>query len=67
MQTKLPCSVLRIHVKEGDSVEEGEVLFVLEAMKMEIQVQSPRAGTVVSITAAAGDEVPAGHELARIR
>jgi len=67
VQTRLPCSVLRIHVKEGDSVEEKEVLFVLEAMKMEIEVQSPKAGTVASISVAAGEEVPAGHELARIR
>ncbi len=63
---KLPGSVLRAHVKEGDQVAEGDVLFVMEAMKMEIEIQAPRAGKVLSLGAAAGDEVPSGHELARI-
>ncbi len=66
VHAKLPGSVLRANVAAGDRVDEGAVLFVMEAMKMEIEVQAPRAGRVLAVGAAAGDEVAAGHELARI-
>jgi len=64
--SKLPCSVLRIHVKDGDSVQEGDVLMVLEAMKMEIEVKAPRSGRITSLAVAPGQEVASGHELLQI-
>ena len=48
---------------EGDTVAEGDVLLVLEAMKMEIEVKAPKAGTVQSILVAAGDKVVNGTPL----
>jgi pyruvate carboxylase subunit B len=66
VQSKLPGSVIRIGVKAGDTVEEGDVIMVLEAMKMEIEVRAPRSGRVQSLGVIPGEEVPAGHELARI-
>ncbi len=57
----LPGVVLRINAKEGDSVSEDTVLFVIEAMKMETEVKSPVAGTVNKINISQGDQVTAGQ------
>ena len=58
--------VLRVESKAGDRVQEDDVLFVLEAMKMEIPVVSPRAGVIKEIKVAAGDSVEADALLAII-
>ena len=60
----VPGNVLRIEASEGTSVEEGDVIMVLEAMKMEIEVKSTVAGTVQSIVVAQGDKVVTGQTLA---
>ena len=59
----LPGNVLRIEVSEGDSVAEGDVLLVMEAMKMESEVKAPKAGTVQSILVSQGDKVVTGQGL----
>ncbi len=59
----LPGNVLRIEVSEGDSVNEGDVLLVMEAMKMETEVKAPKAGTVNSIQVSQGDKVVTGQVL----
>ena len=59
----LPGNVLRIEVSEGDEVAEGDVLLVVEAMKMETAIKSPKAGTVQSILVAQGDKVVSGQAL----
>ncbi len=59
----MPGTVLSIKVKEGDEVEQGQVLLVLEAMKMENEITSPRGGTVKSINAAENDSVGSGDVL----
>ena len=59
----VPGNVLRIEASEGSSVEEGDVLLVLEAMKMEIEVKAPKAGTVQSILVSQGDKVVSGQAL----
>lgn len=53
-------SVARILVNEGDQVEAGQVVVVLEAMKMENQIAADKAGTVAEIKVTAGDTVGAG-------
>lgn len=50
----MPGSVIEIKVKVGDRVEKGQPLVVLSAMKMEMVVQSPRAGVVKSLDISAG-------------
>ena len=47
--------VIKVNVKPGQTVEAGELVLVLEAMKMETNVAAPRAATVKSVHVAAGD------------
>ncbi|NUL59996.1 ATP-grasp domain-containing protein [Brevibacterium luteolum] len=53
-------------VADGDTVEEGQTVAVIEAMKMESNITAPAGGTIVCRSLAAGDEVSAGQTLARI-
>lgn len=63
----LPGTVLNISVSEGQAVKSGDVLFLLEAMKMENEVMSPCDGTVASIHVAKGAAVDPGTLLCVIR
>ena len=62
----LPGNVLKVQVEEGDRIEEGDVLLIVEAMKMETEIKSPVSGTVASIEVAVGDHVQAGQVLVTI-
>lgn len=59
----LPGNVLSIKVNQGDSVAEGDVLLVIEAMKMENEVAAPCAGTVQQISVSVGQMVNTGDTL----
>ena len=59
-------TVARIPVAEGDAIEAGATLVVLEAMKMETEITAPRAGTVSSILVAPGDAVRGGQVLVEL-
>ena len=50
-------SVWKLLVAEGDAVEEGQTLFILEVMKMEVPYEAPHAGTVAALHIAEGDSV----------
>jgi pyruvate carboxylase subunit B len=66
VKASLPGAVFKVEVSEGDTVAEGDVLVVLEAMKMEIEVKAPKAGTVESVLVAVGDKVVNGTPLVTI-
>ena len=53
----MPGRVVKVFVSEGDTVEPGDPLIVVEAMKMENRVQAPISGTVSSVYVQEGDEV----------
>ena len=57
IKAALPGAVLKINVSEGDYIDEGDVLLVLEAMKMETEIKSPKSGTVKSVEVSVGEQV----------
>jgi 3-methylcrotonyl-CoA carboxylase alpha subunit len=59
----MPGQVTKLFVKEGDKVEKGAPLIVIEAMKMEHTINAPREGTIVKLPFAVGDIVPEAAEL----
>ena len=56
-------NIWKIHAVPGQAVQEGDVLFILEAMKMETEIRASKAGTVSSVTAKEGDSVSVGDTL----
>jgi acetyl-CoA/propionyl-CoA carboxylase biotin carboxyl carrier protein len=62
----MPASVLRIAVARGDAVRAGDVVVVLEAMKMQLQVRTPTDGRVKAIHVREGDAVAAGQALVEV-
>ena len=52
-----------VEVEQGQAVKAGQVLVILEAMKMENEIVAPRAGTVAQIVAAKGASVESGAPL----
>jgi acetyl/propionyl-CoA carboxylase alpha subunit len=55
----MPGKVIELRVAEGDRVQTGQVLLIMEAMKMEHSVTAPQEGTVARVTVALGDQVDA--------
>ena len=63
MKSPLPGVILDIFVKEGDTVKMGQKLLVLEAMKMENNIEADKAGKVISIMKTKGDAIMEGDVL----
>ena len=59
----MPGNILRVEVSQGDAVKSGQVLVVLEAMKMENEILAPRDGTVAQVVAQKGSIVETGSPL----
>jgi propionyl-CoA carboxylase alpha chain len=59
----LPGTVVRVHVAKGDTVSSGDVLVVIEAMKMEHEIRAGHEGVVAEVAVGAGDQVEAGRLL----
>ncbi|XDG07522.1 hypothetical protein ABKA04_007137 [Annulohypoxylon sp. FPYF3050] len=59
----MPCKVLKIEVKEGDSVTKGAPLVVIESMKMETVIRSPQDGVIKKLAHQEGDKCKAGTVL----
>ncbi|MFC1485240.1 biotin/lipoyl-containing protein [bacterium] len=63
IKAPLPGAVFKILVNTGDSINEGDTIMILEAMKMETEIKSSKAGTVSNILVSQGDQVTAGQDL----
>lgn len=63
----MPGTVISLRVSPGERVKRGDVILVLEAMKMENEITAPTDGTVVQIIAAKGSPVSTGDVLAVIQ
>ena len=57
VKAPMPGNIIKVNVKPGDSVKKGDVLCVLEAMKMENDIMAPADGTVATVDASAGQSV----------
>ena len=62
----MPGAIMEVNVSVGDTVDEGDVLLVLEAMKMQNEVAAPVAGTVAEINVQTGDNVDRRTMMVRI-
>ncbi len=59
----MPGTIVKINVKDGDKVKSGDVLVVLEAMKMENEIMAPHDGTVAQVVTQKGAKVETGAPL----
>ena len=66
VSSPMPGKILSVKSSVGAAVKKGDVILVLEAMKMENEVVAPSDGTVASINVAAGDSVESGDTLATL-
>lgn len=63
VKSPMPGNILKINVSQGQTVKEGDVLIVLEAMKMENEIVSPKGGTVAQIVVSKAQVVETGTPL----
>ncbi len=66
VSSPMPGKILSVKASVGQAVKKGDVILVLEAMKMENEVVAPEDGTIASINVAANDSVEAGDTLATL-
>ena len=62
----MPGTILKVNVVPGQAVKEGEVLVILEAMKMENEIMAPKSGTVNQVLVSKGSTVETGSALVLI-
>jgi len=67
LRAPMPGAVVAVPLREGDEVARGDVLVVLESMKMELQITAPADGVLDALHVAAGDQVALGDVLAHVQ
>jgi biotin carboxyl carrier protein len=66
VKSPMPGNILKINVTQGQAVNEGDVLMILEAMKMENEIVATKSGTIAQISVTKGAVVETGTVLAVI-
>ncbi|PRR76642.1 Glutaconyl-CoA decarboxylase subunit gamma [Clostridium liquoris] len=66
IEAPMPGIILSVNINEGDKIAKGQIMFILEAMKMENEIMAPRDGKVLSVDIAKGGKVDTGDLLAVI-
>ena len=67
VDSPMPGNILKVNVSAGQAVKEGDVLVILEAMKMENEIMAPKSGTVTQVLVEKGATVETGAPLVFIR
>ena len=62
----MPGTILKVNVANGQAVKEGDVLCILEAMKMENEIMAPKSGTITQVVVSKGSTVDTGAPLVEI-
>jgi biotin carboxyl carrier protein len=65
--SEVPGRVVRVFVNEGDVVKEGDVIAIIESMKMEIEITAPKHGIVEKVYVSRGSFIKEGEPLVKIR
>lgn len=60
IESHIPGTITQIQVKEGQDVKEGELLLILQAMKMDNKITAPFSGKIKTINVALGNKIPKG-------
>lgn len=63
IECPMPGTILKVNIKKGDTVKKGDVLFILEAMKMENEIMAPHDARVAQVFAVKGASVNTGDVL----
>ena len=63
VEAPMPGTILKVNVNAGDSVNEGDTVVVLEAMKMENEIPAPCSGKIAAVNVKQGDSVETGSVL----
>jgi biotin carboxyl carrier protein len=64
IESPIPGTVINVNVNPGDNVKKGQVLFMLESMKMENEIMAPYDGNILEVNVVKGANVNTGHILA---
>jgi biotin carboxyl carrier protein len=67
IKSPMPGTILDVRVTQGQSVKEGDILFILEAMKMENEIVAPKNGTITSVTVTKGASIQTDQILATLQ
>ena len=66
IECPMPGTVLKVNINPGDTVKKGQVMFILEAMKMENEIMAPHDANIIEVNVAKGAAVNTGDVLAVI-